>query len=55
MVALVAQGLTSRDIAARLYISRRTVETHLAKIMTVLNVRTRVEIAMWWSTQAAAR
>jgi predicted ATPase/DNA-binding CsgD family transcriptional regulator len=55
VVALVAQGLTSRDIAARLYISRRTVETHLAKIMTVLNVRTRVEVAMWWSTQGAAR
>jgi predicted ATPase/DNA-binding CsgD family transcriptional regulator len=49
VAALVAQGLTSRDIAARLYISRRTVETHLAKIMTVLNVRTRVEVATWWS------
>jgi non-specific serine/threonine protein kinase len=51
VAALVAQGLTSRDIAARLYISRRTVETHLAKIMAVLNVGTRVEVATWWSTQ----
>jgi len=51
---LVAQGMTSRDIAARLYISRRTVETHLAKIMTVLNVRTRVEVATWWSTEGTA-
>ncbi|HEX4721415.1 MAG TPA: LuxR C-terminal-related transcriptional regulator [Pseudonocardiaceae bacterium] len=55
VAALVAQGMTSRDIAARLYISRRTVETHLAKIMTVLNVRTRVEVATWWSSQDTAR
>ena len=51
VAALVAQGMTSRDIAARLYISRRTVETHLAKIMAVLNVRTRVEVATWWSKE----
>ena len=55
VAALVAQGMTSRDIAAQLYISRRTVETHLAKIMTVLNVRTRVEVATWWSTQDPVR
>ncbi|HEY0806180.1 MAG TPA: helix-turn-helix transcriptional regulator, partial [Pseudonocardiaceae bacterium] len=51
VAALVAQGLTSRDIAVRLYISRRTVETHLAKIMALLNVSTRVEVATWWSAQ----
>jgi DNA-binding CsgD family transcriptional regulator len=44
---LVAQGLTSAEIGRRLYISRRTVEGHLAKIYTTLGVHSRVELALW--------
>jgi DNA-binding NarL/FixJ family response regulator len=38
IVALVAKGLTSQDIAKKLFISPRTVETHRARIMDKLGV-----------------
>lgn len=38
IVSHVAAGLTSQDIASKLGISRRTVETHRARIMTKLGV-----------------
>jgi DNA-binding NarL/FixJ family response regulator len=43
----VAQGWTNSEIADHLYISISTVKTHLASLMRKLNVRNRVEIAMW--------
>jgi DNA-binding CsgD family transcriptional regulator len=42
---LVAQGLTNQQIASRLVVSPRTVETHLARIMSKLNAPTRAAIA----------
>jgi DNA-binding NarL/FixJ family response regulator len=42
---LVAEGLTSQGIAARLYISRRTVETHISKIYRKTGVASRVALA----------
>jgi non-specific serine/threonine protein kinase len=44
---LVAGGLTNDEIAARLRLSRRTVEAHLDHIRTKLGVRSRVEVATW--------
>jgi DNA-binding CsgD family transcriptional regulator len=41
IVQLVASGLTNQEIAARLHLSRRTVESHLARIYTKLQVRSR--------------
>ncbi|MBK6291899.1 MAG: response regulator transcription factor [Ignavibacteria bacterium] len=38
IVTLVAKGLTSQDIAKKLFISPRTVETHRARIMDKLGV-----------------
>jgi len=38
IVGLVAKGLTSADIAGKLFISPRTVETHRARIMDKLGV-----------------
>ena len=44
VLALVANGLTNAEIAERIYVSVRTVETHRAHIHQKLNVRTRAEL-----------
>jgi DNA-binding CsgD family transcriptional regulator/tetratricopeptide (TPR) repeat protein len=42
---LVADGLTNPQIGARLYISRRTVQTHLLHIITKLDIGSRAQLA----------
>jgi DNA-binding CsgD family transcriptional regulator len=42
---LAAAGLTSRDIATRLYLSTRTVDTHLARVYRKLGVEGRAELS----------
>lgn len=42
---LVARGKSNREIAAKLYVSSRTVETHVSHILAKLGVSTRVAIA----------
>ena len=42
---LLAEGLTNRQIGERLFVSRRTVDTHLAHIFGKLGVRTRSAVA----------
>lgn len=42
---LVSQGRTNRQIARQLDVSHKTVETHLGRIFTKLNVSSRAEIA----------
>ncbi len=44
MVRLIALGYTSREIAAQLHLSRRTVETHRSRIHAKLGVETRAEL-----------
>jgi DNA-binding NarL/FixJ family response regulator len=41
---LVAQGLTNREIAQRLYISHRTVGAHLYRIFPKLGVASRAQL-----------
>ena len=41
----VGQGLTSPQIAAQLYLSPRTVQTHISNILRKLDLHSRVEIA----------
>jgi predicted ATPase/DNA-binding NarL/FixJ family response regulator len=44
---LVAQGLTNREIAARLYISDRTAEGHVEQIRNKLGFTSRAQVAAW--------
>ena len=41
VLALMAQGLTNKEISARLKIGRRTVDTHVDRVMSKLNATTR--------------
>jgi DNA-binding CsgD family transcriptional regulator len=41
---LVARGMTNREIAARLYVSTRTVETHVDHILRKLDLSTRTQL-----------
>jgi non-specific serine/threonine protein kinase len=44
---LVAQGLSNRDIAARLVIAKRTVDSHVEHILVKLGFSARTQIAAW--------
>ena len=43
---LVAQGLTNREIAARLYLSERTAQNHVQHILDKLDLPNRGQIAV---------
>jgi predicted ATPase/DNA-binding CsgD family transcriptional regulator len=47
VVALVAQGMTNRQIADRLFIAERTAEGHVERVRNKLGFRSRTEVATW--------
>jgi DNA-binding NarL/FixJ family response regulator len=47
VLTLLAQGLTNKDIAQSLFLSVRTIETHLRNIYGKLNVSSRTEAVLW--------
>jgi DNA-binding CsgD family transcriptional regulator len=50
VVRLVSEGLTNKEIATRLFVSPRTVQTHLTHVYTKLGLTSRVHLV-----QEAAR
>ena len=52
IAVLVASGLSNREIAARLFISKRTVDAHVEHIFGKLEISSRVQLTMWLQSQA---
>ena len=49
VLGLAAEGLTDREIAGRLFISETTVRTYFERLMKKLNVKNRIEAAVYAS------
>ena len=49
---LVADGLSNKQIGARLFISERTVDSHVRSILNKLGFNSRAQIASWISSKA---
>ena len=47
IAALVARGLTNRQIATELVISEHTAATHVRRILKKLNLQSRTQIGSW--------
>jgi DNA-binding CsgD family transcriptional regulator len=54
IVDLVARGMSNPEIAVHLFLSRRTVQTHVSHVLAKLNLHSRIDIAREASRRDAA-
>ena len=47
MAALIARGLTNRQIGEALFIAERTADTHVEHILAKLGLGSRTQVATW--------
>jgi len=52
VAVLVARGLSNKDVADRLVISKPTVDAHVNHIFAKLGLSSRVQLAIWLRDQA---
>jgi DNA-binding NarL/FixJ family response regulator len=53
VATLVAQGASNAEVAAALFLSVKTVETHLSRVYRKVGVRSRAGLAAQWSSEDA--
>jgi DNA-binding NarL/FixJ family response regulator len=53
VLALLAEGLSNREIGKRLFISEVTVKVHIRHIFEKLGVRTRTQAAIWQARRSS--
>jgi non-specific serine/threonine protein kinase len=51
VAALIAEGLSNREIAARLVVAQRTAEGHVENILSKLGFTSRAQVAGWLAAQ----